>query len=313
MSTEKNISAPYTHQSVLLKESIDALNICAGGTFVDATLGGGGHSYAMFEHTADIHVYGIDRDRQALRAAKNRLADHLNRCTFLHGGFADQLNIISEKVNGVLMDLGVSSPQLDQAQRGFSFSHDGPLDMRMNPDEGISAAQLIDTSTEQELANIIFQYGEEPRSRRIAKAIVRQRPFTGTLQLAECVRIASGYKKSRTHPATRSFQALRIAVNQELDQIQKALPIAFSLLKPLGRLAVISFHSLEDRLVKQFFQNVKGRNTPKDAYGHPIKPPQAKAINFKGFAGKKYDPNNPRARSARLRVIEKRPCPAEQS
>ena len=305
IKTEK--SGVFHHQTVLQQQSVEALHVVENGIYVDATLGGGGHSLSILSSAPGVRLYGIDRDPVALCAAQKRLEAYKDQCTFLHGTFADKLGDIDEPVDGILFDLGVSSPQLDHADRGFSFSHKGPLDMRMNQQEGRSAAELIAQCTQEELANIIYQFGEEPRSRRIAKAICAQRPFEDTLALAECVRIASGYKNSRTHPATRTFQALRIAVNEELKQIEEALPLALSLLKPNGRLAVISFHSLEDRIVKRFFQKVTGKNTPKDAYGNPIHPPQALPVCYKGISGKKEDPTNPRARSARLRTIAKKP------
>lgn len=309
MSIEKNSQTTdgFYHQTVLRQQSVEALNVVEHGVYIDATLGGGGHSLSILSSAPNVRLYGIDRDPIALEAAKTRLEPYQEQCTFLHGTFAQRLKDITEPIDGILFDLGVSSPQLDHAERGFSFSHKGPLDMRMNQNEGISAAELIDQCTQEELANIIYQFGEEHRSRRIAKAICAQRPFEDTLALAECVRIASGYKNSRTHPATRTFQALRIAVNEELKQIEEALPLALSILKPNGRLAVISFHSLEDRIVKRFFQKVTGKNTPKDAYGNPIHPPQALPVCYKGISGKKEDPTNPRARSARLRTIAKKP------
>ena len=309
MSIEKTSQTTdgFYHQTVLRQQSVEALNVVEHGIYIDATLGGGGHSLSILSSAPNVRLYGIDRDPIALEAAKKRLEPYQEQCTFLQGTFAQRLKDITEPIDGILFDLGVSSPQLDHAERGFSFSHKGPLDMRMNQNEGTSAAELIDQCTQEELANIIYQFGEEPRSRRIAKAICAQRPFEDTLALAECVRIASGYKNSRTHPATRTFQALRIAVNEELKQIEEALPLALSILKPNGRLAVISFHSLEDRIVKRFFQKVTGKNTPKDAYGSPIHPPQALPICYKGISGKKEDPTNPRARSARLRTIAKKP------
>jgi 16S rRNA (cytosine1402-N4)-methyltransferase len=311
MSIEKKFEnqKPFSHQSVLLTQCIEGLNVIDGGVYVDATLGGGGHALSILESAKSVRLYGIDRDPQAMNAAQNRLSSYHEQCTFFLGTFADHISEISEPIDGILFDLGVSSPQLDQAHRGFSFSKSGPLDMRMNQQTGPSASDIINNSTEKELASIIFHFGEERRSRRIAKAICAQRPFLDTLALAECVRISSGYKQSRNHPATRTFQALRIAVNQELKQIEDALPKALSLLKPNGRLAVISFHSLEDRIVKRFFQNVTGKNTPKDAYGNPMDPPQALPICYKGITGKKEDPLNPRARSARLRIISKIPAP----
>ena len=302
------MSLLFQHQSVLLEQSVQALNLRPNGTYIDATLGGGGHSEAILKAESTVKVIGIDRDLQAIQASTERLSPYKGRFQLLHGSFAEHLTDVKNQIDGILFDLGVSSPQLDRADRGFSFQKDGPLDMRMNPSEGISAAELIDQSSEEELANILYRYGEEHRSRRIARAIVRQRPFERTLELAHCIRKASGYKNSRTDPATRSFQALRIAVNRELEQIETALPLALHLLHPSGRLAVISFHSLEDRIVKNFFRHVTGKTSPKDAYGHPIEAPKAKLLFRKGISGKEHNPTNPRARSARLRVIEKLPA-----
>ena len=302
----------FQHKSVLLEQCIEALNIQPYGVYLDATVGGGGHSAAILKAHPTVRLLGIDRDLQAIQAAQIRLKEYSDRVQLFHGSFAKVLSTINEPLNGILFDLGVSSPQLDNADRGFSFQKDGPLDMRMNPEEGISAAELIEQSSEKEIADILYLYGEEHRSRRIARAIVQNRPFKTTLALAACIRKASGYKNSRTDPATRSFQALRIFVNQELEQLKSSLPLALTLLCDQGRLAVISFHSLEDRIVKTFFRTVAGKVSEKDAYGNPVVPPQAKMLFKKGIAGKDQDPSNPRARSARLRVIEKLPTNTSQ-
>ena len=206
--------------------------------------------------------------------------------------------------HGILLDLGVSSPQLDTPERGFSLQHDGPVDMRMDPDQPLDAATLLEQLDEADLVDILRRYGEEPRARRIARAILAGRPWDSTLALARCVEKASGYRNSRTHPATRTFQALRIAVNGELSQLEQGMERALSMLAVGGRLAIISFHSLEDRMVKRRFREAAGRGTPRDAYGHPITPPIGRLIVPRGLAGAEHDRDNPRARSARLRVLE---------
>ena len=203
------------------------------------------------------------------------------------------------------MDLGVSSPQIDQAKRGFSFQKDGPVDMRMNPNQELTAADWLKQQTEKSLADQLFHYGEEPRSRQIARAIIKGNPWDSTLKLAECIRASSGYKNSRSDPAARSFQAIRIAVNEELEELKKGISAAINRLKSGGRLAVISFHSIEDRYVKRTFRAAAGIGTPKDAYGHPLVPAIGRLVKPKGLSGKEHDPENPRARSARLRILEK--------
>lgn len=298
----------FHHQSVLLESSIQYLCSDGSGRFLDCTLGGGGHSEAILQAHPENQVIGIDRDPQALQAATERLKSFGSRFEAIHGSFAEVLPTFEDNsFQGILMDLGVSSPQLDQAIRGFSFQKDGPLDMRMNPDQGIPASEWLDQVSETELANIIYQYGDEPRSRRIAKAIIVQRPFSRTLELAEAVRVASRYHNSRTHPATRTFQAIRIALNDELGQLRNALPIAFDKLQVNGHLGVISFHSLEDRIVKYFFQEYAAEKCEKDQFGNPLSPVRGKRIVRKGISGKKTDVNNPRARSARLRILKKLP------
>ncbi len=298
----------FHHQSVLLEPSIQYLCSDRSGRFLDCTLGGGGHSEAILQAHPENQVVGIDRDPQALQAAKKRLNPFGSRFTAIHGSFADILpSLEDDSFQGVLMDLGVSSPQIDQPTRGFSFQQDGPLDMRMNPNKGIPASEWLDQISETELANIIYRYGEEPRSRRIARAIIAQRPFSRTLELAETIRIASRYRNSKNHPATRTFQAIRIALNDELSQLRKALPLAFNKLQINAHLGVISFHSLEDRIVKHFFQEYAGEKSEKDHFGNPLSPILGKRIVRKGISGKKADVGNPRARSARLRILKKLP------
>ncbi len=302
------MKSTFEHHSVLLPQTIQwlcpAVDSDEVRQFVDCTLGGAGHSTAILTANENNHLIGIDRDGVAIQVATERLQEFGDRVEILQGAFADVLEDIPENsCDGILMDLGVSSPQLDVGERGFSFQQDGPLDMRMDREGLIPASEWLDQVDETELANVLYRYGEEPRSRRIARAIIQGRPWTRTLPLANCIQQSSGYRNSRTHPATRSFQAIRIAVNDEMGQLERALPLAVNALKSGGRLAVISFHSLEDRVVKHFYKDCTSANAPKDAYGNPMIPPIGKILTRKGIPGKE-DPH-PRARSARLRVIEK--------
>lgn len=250
----------FAHTPVLLAETIEGLQVRQGGSYIDGTLGGGGHTTAILAAGAG-KVLGIDRDPAALEAAAARLAGERDRLTLEHGDFRE-IGMIARAhgftdVAGVLLDIGVSSHQLDVAERGFSFNMDAPLDMRMDPTRGQTAADLVNTLPEVELADLIYRYGEERASRRIARRIVERRttaPITTTAELAALVKRAVGGKDSRIHPATRTFQALRIATNDELGALEEALPAATELLAPGGRLAVITFHSLEDRIAKQFMQ-----------------------------------------------------------
>ena len=298
----------FNHHPVLLPQTIQWLcppvdaNIAR--QFVDCTLGGAGHSNAILENHPLNQILGIDRDVVAIQAATERLNPFIERVQITQGAFADVLSELETgSIDGILMDLGVSSPQLDVGERGFSFQKDGPLDMRMDREHLISAAEWLNQIDETDLANVLYRYGDEPRSRRIARAIIQGRPWTRTLELAECIQKSSGYRNSRTHPATRSFQAIRIAVNDEMGQLERALPLAVQALKSGGRLAVISFHSLEDRVVKHFYKKCTSANAPKDGYGNPMIPPTGKILTRKGIPGSE-DPH-PRARSARLRVLEK--------
>lgn len=251
----------FEHIPVLPAETLDGLDIRPGGTYIDGTLGGGGHTAAMLERGAG-RVLGIDQDPAALQAAQERLQPYGDRVTLLHGNFR-AIDTLARahgftNVDGILLDIGVSSHQLDAGERGFSFNQAAPLDMRMDPTQGATAADLVNTLPETELADIIYRYGEERASRRIAKRIVEQRqrtPLQTTTELADLVlRALGGRKDERIHPATRTFQALRIAVNDELGALEEALPAAVELLAVGGRLAVISFHSLEDRIVKEFMR-----------------------------------------------------------
>ncbi|MBL8618313.1 MAG: 16S rRNA (cytosine(1402)-N(4))-methyltransferase RsmH [Deltaproteobacteria bacterium] len=304
------VTPGFVHAPVMLEATLRLLDPQPGGRFLDGTLGGGGHSAALLEAVGPTGlVVSLDRDPHALAAAGQRLAPFGAASLRLRGRFSDMVALAGAHgpFDGVLLDIGTSSPQLDHAARGFSFQHDGPLDMRMDPDGGESAAELIDRLDEEALADIIFRYGEEPRSRRIARALVAGRPWSRTAALAEAVAKASGWQGSRTHPATKTFQALRIAVNDELGELERALPAAISLLRPGGRLALISFHSLEDRIVKGFFRDGAAIGTARDAYGQPLSPPTLRLLTRRPLDGAEEDPSNPRARSARLRVAERLP------
>ncbi len=305
------MSAP--HLSVLYNDIIHALNPRGGGLYIDGTLGAGGHAAGLLEASApNGELLGLDLDPQALAIARQRLAAfgkqaHIAQASYLE--MAAQAKLLGwQQVDGIVLDLGVSSMQLDTAERGFSFLQDGPLDMRFDPSRGSSAADLLNSLDESELADIFFRYGEERLSRKIARAIVQNRPFSATRQLADLVLKTIG-KRERIHPATRIFQALRIAVNGELDAIESVLPLAVGLLKPGGRLAVISFHSLEDRLVKTYF-----RRESRDCLCPPQQPICTCAhraliteINRKPIeASPEEIALNSRARSAKLRIVEKR-------
>ncbi|MFT7520979.1 MAG: 16S rRNA (cytosine1402-N4)-methyltransferase [Kiritimatiellia bacterium] len=299
----------FHHIPVLREEVLAAMTPRDGEVFVDCTLGGGGHSDALLS-AADCRVVGLDRDPVAIQAARERLAVHGDRFTAVRSAFSllgavlDDLGL--DHVDGVLADLGVSSPQLDEGARGFSFQKSATPDMRMDPDLPVSALDIVNDYDEVELASIIWRYGEERKSRRVARAIVAGRPWSDTVGLAQAVAGAVGHsKKSRTNPATRTFQALRIAVNDELGQLQLLLPVATDRLVSGGRLAIISFHSLEDRIVKRFIYDESGRTAPRDPYGNPIGTPRL-ARPAKPVTAGDDDPN-PRARSARLRSAVRLP------
>lgn len=299
------------HRSVLLDAAIKALAVRSGGDWLDATLGEGGHSQAMLEASApDGRVTGLDRDAEAVAFARRRLAAFGDRFTALHARFGDLGDVAGPgSWDGILFDLGVRSPQLDDGHRGFSLQHDGPVDMRMDQGQGQTAAELLEDLDEAQLTGMLRDLGEEPRARPIARAILAGRPWTSTRALAECVARASGYHGGRTHPATRTFQALRMAVNDELGELERGLDAALERVRPGGRVAVISFHSLEDRLVKQRFREAAAVGTPRDAYGAPLVPPSVRLIHPGGVAGREADADNPRARSARLRAVERLPVP----
>ena len=247
----------FSHRSVLSRELIAGLDISAEGRYLDATAGGGGHSELILSQSKKLQLVAIDRDATAIAAVKTRLAEYYpQQLQFWQGNFADyQPNGLL--FDGIIADLGVSSPQLDVAERGFSFRATAPLDMRMDRSTGITAAEIVNHWQEVSLADLIYTYGEERFSRRIAKQIVRQRPFQTTTELAEAIAssVPGKYRHGRIHPATRTFQALRIEVNQELKSLSKLIELAPTWLKPKGKIGIISFHSLEDRIVKHSFRN----------------------------------------------------------
>ena len=303
--------APRQHTPVLLQAAVDGLNVRAAGTYLDGTFGRGGHAAEILRRLDGRgRLLLIDRDPEAVAAARARFADDA-RVSVRHANFADMTDwdLARDGLDGVLLDLGVSSPQLDQAARGFSFMIDGPLDMRMDPSQGESAAQFLAHADAERIADVLWRLGEERMSRRIAQAIVDARteqPLQRTLQLAQLIaRVIGGRREAGKHPATRSFQALRLHVNGELDALQRGLEAACRCLLPGGRLVVISFHSLEDRLVKQF---MRGPQAPRVARGLPapsVPPPPLRVIGRKQFAGTVELAANPRARSAVLRVAER--------
>lgn len=297
-----DVLPPGEHVSVLLDEVVAWLQPRAGGLYVDGTLGNGGHAAAILDAAApDGRLLGLDADPIAVEVASRRLERFGARVIVVNASFRQMGHVLSAHnlgpVDGILLDLGLSSRQLDTSGRGFSFRHDEPLDMRFDPTHGDSAADLLNRADESEIADILYQFGEEHRSRRVARAIVHRRqqaPITTTADLVQAVEAALGPKRGRTHPATKTFQALRIAVNDELGALDETLPLATSLLKPGGRLAVIAFHSLEDRRVKQF---LRAGGTPEA----PLKELTRKPV----VTSPDEAARNPRARSARLRVAER--------
>ena len=298
----------YHHQPVLVEETMEGLAPERGGVFVDCTLGGGGHSRALLERGA-TRVVGIDRDLEALAAAQDACRDYPDRLRVIHGSFGDLPEHLDragiEHVDGILADLGVSSHQIDTPGRGFSFRKKGPVDMRMDASQGLSASEVVNTWDESELAERIKEYGEERHARRVARVIVAGRPWEDTRSLAEAIASTLGRGRQRIHPATRTFQALRIVVNDELGELKRLLPAAVERLRPCGRLAVISFHSLEDRIAKHFMAKSAGRGVERDAFGHPLVAPTLRLLSSKVASA---DESNPRARSARLRTAVRLPC-----
>ncbi len=307
----------FHHVSVLLEECIQGLAIKPDGIYVDGTLGGAGHSSRIAAKLTTGRLIGIDRDNVALEAAAERLRPFEDRVTLVHANFCDMDQALQElgidKVDGILLDLGVSSPQLDDGQRGFSYMTDAPLDMRMNGEDTRDARQIVNTWSYEELKRILYDYGEERFAPRIAAAICRRReqaPIETTLELVDVIKSAmpTSALREKQHPAKRSFQAIRIAVNDELGAVETVMKKAVPLLNPGGRLAVITFHSLEDRIVKNAMaEAAKGCTCPPS---FPVcvcgKKPQVRIVTRKPIvSGEEELERNPRARSAKLRICEK--------
>lgn len=311
-----------SHAPVLLGECLDGLAVKPGGRYIDGTLGGGGHTQAILARSApDGRVLGLDADPAAIRRVGERLAEPMaqGRLFLTHTHFAEMtaaaVDLSFPPVDGVLLDLGLSSFQLETPERGFSFGQDGPLDMRFDPTQGESAQEMLDRLDEREIADIIYRYGEERMSRAIARAIVAQQPIRTTAQLAALVEKAVGGRRGqRIHPATRTFQALRIAVNDELGQLEQVLGQALDLLVSGGRLAVISFHSLEDRIVKVWMREESQDFVldPTFIYGRREREPRLSLVTKKPIVPDADEiARNPRSRSAKLRIAEK--CAVESS
>ena len=307
----------FHHISVLLQECIDGLDIKPDGIYVDGTLGGAGHSSQIAAKLEDGRLIGIDRDPIALKAAGERLAPFGDKVTLVHSNFCEMKAVLENLgingVDGILLDLGVSSPQLDDGERGFSYMTDAPLDMRMNGEDALNAEVVVNTWSQEELRRILYNYGEERYAPQIAAAICKRRestPIKTTLELVDIIRSAMPpvALREKQHPAKRTFQAIRIAVNDELGSVEKAMEVAIPLLKPGGRLAVITFHSLEDRIVKiAMTEASKGCTCPPN---FPVcvcgKKPLVKLISRKPIVATEEElAINPRARSAKLRVCEK--------
>jgi 16S rRNA (cytosine1402-N4)-methyltransferase len=305
------------HQSVLLAEVVTGLALRPGGIVVDGTLGAGGHSAALAEVVGPQgRVVALDQDAGALERAQQKLGDVASRCTLVQSSFAKMDEVVTglglKEVDGILLDIGISSDQLDDPDRGFSFMREGPLDMRMDQEAPVTAADLLNTLPEEELVRVLRRYGEEPRARAIAQKVVGQRgavPFRRTGQLADLVMEIYGGRRGRIHPATLTFQALRIAVNGELDALEAGLEAGLRILKVGGRMAVITFHSLEDRIVKQFFVEHQGRmeSLPEGGAKWVGALPKMTILTRKPVVATDEEcRGNPRARSAKLRVAERK-------
>ena len=308
----------FHHVSVLLAESVDGLNIHSGGIYVDGTMGGGGHSSEILKRLDSGKLIGFDRDETAINVCRERLSGYSDRVEFVNRNFFEIKDVLAElgieKIDGAILDLGVSSHQLDTAERGFSYQHDAPLDMRMNVKDTLTARDVVNTYKEEELADIIFRYGEDRWAKRIAQFIVAEREkceILTTGQLVEIIKkaVPKGARQDGPHPAKRTFQAIRIEVNGELAGLEKAVRDFIDVLAPGGRLCIITFHSLEDRIVKTVYQEAaKGCTCPPEL---PVcicgKKPHGKVITKKAIsAGSEELEENPRSRSAHLRIFEKK-------
>jgi 16S rRNA (cytosine1402-N4)-methyltransferase len=302
-----------THKSVLLNEAVDALQVKSGKRYVDCTLGLGGHASAILEKgKSGTQLLGIDADPDAIKIATDNLADYSKSTIIVNDNFANLQSICLDNgffpVDGILFDLGVSSLQIEDAERGFSFQRNAQLDMRYSPQQILTATDLVNILPEDKLAQLIYEYGEEHNSRHIAHLIVKNRPIVSTLKLANIIDKAAGQKRRKIHPATRTFLALRIVVNHELENLEKALNQTINCLNRKGRLVVISYHSLEDRIVKQFMKRestgcICPPHTPICICGHT---PSLKLISKKVIVPSQEEIHtNPRSRSAKLRVAER--------
>lgn len=304
--------AQIQHQPVLYREVLQSLHPVSGGYYVDGTLGAGGHARGILTSSQpDGQLLGLDVDPVALDLAQNNLAEFSGRCYIRQASYTDITKCMAglnwKSADGILLDLGISSMQVDDPNRGFSFRFEAPLDMRFSKSANITAADLVNLSSEDDLLHILWEYGEEQQARRIVTAIIAARPIKSTVQLANLIEKTIG-RRLHIHPATRTFQALRIAVNGELENIAKVLPLAIEMLSPTGRLAVITFHSLEDRIVKHFFQRESKDclcppELPVCRCGHRASIKIVKPAFM--IAGDEEIQTNPRSRSARLRVVEK--------
>ncbi|ACX95299.1 16S rRNA (cytosine(1402)-N(4))-methyltransferase RsmH [Halothiobacillus neapolitanus] len=310
VSTQEKSEA-LTHETVLLNEAVEALAVRADGVYLDATFGRGGHSAAILAKLNNHgRLFATDRDLRAL-AAGEALASKDARFQIHHAAFSTAAQWLASmglqgKVDGVLFDLGVSSPQIDEAERGFSFQQNGPLDMRMNQHAGETAAEWLAEAEEEEIANVLYRLGDEKFSRRIARRIVETRaaqPLATTFDLVRCIVEATPRRDPRKHPATRSFQAIRLHINRELDEISAALSQVVDLLSIGGRLVVISFHSLEDRIVKNFIRDES--TTDKDFFGQPVGTARLSRVGGSIRASAEEIVRNPRSRSAIMRVAER--------
>lgn len=304
------------HVPVLLHETLDGLDVKPGSVTIDGTVGGGGHSAAILARSApDGRVLGLDADPAAIERVAERFPEVIrnHRLVLVHANFARMESVARvhgfTSVDAILLDLGASSFQFDQPERGFSFQEDGPLDMRMNPHQNLTAAVIVNEWSETEIADTLYELGDERKSRRIARRIVAQRPIRSTRELAQIVEAAVGGRRGmRIHPATRTFQALRIAVNEELESLEATLPQCLDLLRPGGRLAVIAFHSLEDRIVKRWlqFEAADFVSDPAHPMGGVAKQPRLRPLVRKPIVPTDAEvARNPRSRSAKLRLAEK--------
>ncbi|HHX52017.1 MAG TPA: 16S rRNA (cytosine(1402)-N(4))-methyltransferase RsmH [Erysipelothrix sp.] len=296
-----------SHTSVLKNEAIEALQINPDGIYIDATLGRGGHSLSILEQLENGHLFCFDLDLQAIKESKLVLNDYLDKVTFIHDNFAKMGDYVTTPVDGILMDLGVSSPQFDEASRGFSYRFESRLDMRMNQEQALSAYEVVNDYGEEELVEILFKYGEERFSKRIVKNIFKNRPITTTFELVEIIKssLPASELRKKGHPAKKTFQALRIEVNKELESLEKALEVASELLKVGGHLVVITFHSLEDRIVKNYFNSLS--KPPKTDRRLPIL--EEIKVNYRSTlinVSESELEDNYRAHSAKMRILSRK-------